>query len=356
MEKNLSERLFALRLPLAIAVVFIHSAEPAVNFNGAVIGVSEPNVFFDFFRALISEGIARSAVPAFFLLSGYFYFLKYNSLVNDYIKNIRSRVRTLLIPYLFWNILGVLILFIFQSVDFFSNFFSGRNAPVVAWDFYSYSNALLGLDGMPVAYQLWFLRDLIIICFIGPMIFVLLRSFGAIFLVGLLFVWFLGLWPLRIPSGDAFLFFCIGAYIAFNEKNIFYFDRFASQLTIAYGLLVVVDVLFLDIEWRIYLHRVVMALGVIVALIATNYLRECHRLKTFLLTTSPASFFIFCAHEPLLSGLRKVAFWFIRPESPFLGFLIFLMLPMLIAAALIQVHRTLSGRLPWFLHWSTGGK
>lgn len=67
-----------LRFPLAILVVFVHCF-------GADIDVSELHAsgltglaVYDYIRLFFSVVIARSAVPIFFIISGYLLFLKVN--------------------------------------------------------------------------------------------------------------------------------------------------------------------------------------------------------------------------------------------------------------------------------------
>jgi hypothetical protein len=354
-DKNISARMSALRLPLVIAVVLIHGAESSINFKNGMVGAVENSVVFDFLRNLISEGVARSAVPAFFFMSGYFYFYRFNCLIGDYIKNSRSRIRTLLAPYIFWNFAVFFLFFLLQSVGFMAVFFSGRNVPILNWRLLDYLNALLGFDGMPIAYPLWFLRDLIVLCLVAPLIYVLIRSLRAVFFGAISIVWFLELWPLSIPSADAVTFFAFGAYVSLNKKNVFYFDRFAREVVVTYIALLVADVLLLDSEWRIHIHKMAVGLGVVVALVLTD-LKENDRVRVFLLRGAPASFFVFCAHEPLLSGTRKIFYLLLEPSSPALVFFLYISLTILVVTVLVVLHRVLLTRFPSVLFWVTGGR
>ena len=98
-----------LRFPLAILVVFVHGF-------GAEIDVSELHAsgltglaLYDYIRLFFSVVIARSAVPLFFIISGYLLFLK----VDDYSKSVymaklKKRWHSLVIPYLLWLVLFIL--------------------------------------------------------------------------------------------------------------------------------------------------------------------------------------------------------------------------------------------------------
>ena len=72
---NVSSRLKAIRLPLIVGVVFIHAYSTQVLLGGGQRAGAAHVAFSAFFiRNLISQGIARIAVPMFFLMSGFLFF------------------------------------------------------------------------------------------------------------------------------------------------------------------------------------------------------------------------------------------------------------------------------------------
>ena len=98
-----------LRFPLAILVAFVHGF-------GAEIDIAELHAsgltgmaIYDYVRLFFSVVIARSAVPIFFIISGYLLFLK----VEDYSKTVymaklRKRLYSLVVPYFSWIVLLIL--------------------------------------------------------------------------------------------------------------------------------------------------------------------------------------------------------------------------------------------------------
>ncbi len=81
LNKITSERLSLLRFPLIVGVVFIHAN---VEYSGIII--DQQSWFSDFFRTIISRGIARISVPIFFLMSGFFFFLGFSWTLDKYKK------------------------------------------------------------------------------------------------------------------------------------------------------------------------------------------------------------------------------------------------------------------------------
>lgn len=101
-----SLRLDLLRFPLIVGVVFIHNFESTVRLAGGnTLGTNHLSPLVEFTRNLISHSLAPAAVPAFFLISGYLFFAGFDFTTSAYIGKLRSRVRTLLVPLLFWNVL-----------------------------------------------------------------------------------------------------------------------------------------------------------------------------------------------------------------------------------------------------------
>ena len=95
-----SETITMLRFPLAILVVFIHvyhsdmdvSKLHAIGFSGMAV--------YEYVCRFFSVVLGSSAVPVFFIISGYLLFLKVDNYSKDvYIGRLRKRWHTLVIPY-----------------------------------------------------------------------------------------------------------------------------------------------------------------------------------------------------------------------------------------------------------------
>src|SRR4051812_4625301 len=96
-----------------ILVVFLH----AYNLDNA------PDVTPLFYKSptwfiedVISQGFTRIAVPLFFMLSGFLFFLNIKGTRNEFWNKIKKRGRTLLIPFLFWSLFGIGFYFTLQTV------------------------------------------------------------------------------------------------------------------------------------------------------------------------------------------------------------------------------------------------
>ena len=63
-----------LRFPLIVLVVYLHNGSGTVRFANAGIVERSSSPMLDYFVAFLSDGVARVAVPLFFLMAGYLFF------------------------------------------------------------------------------------------------------------------------------------------------------------------------------------------------------------------------------------------------------------------------------------------
>ena len=114
-----SSTISALRFPLTVGVVFIHFN--VLSDNLAVRGTGNAEHFPTWLVCmfnLFSEVLPRIAVPLFFIISGYLFF-RSGFMIRTYTDKLRRRVRTLLVPYILWNLL-YLIRTAFRDIPAFS--------------------------------------------------------------------------------------------------------------------------------------------------------------------------------------------------------------------------------------------
>ena len=231
-----SESINMLRFPLAILVVFVHSF-------GADIDVSELHAsgltglaVYDYIRLFFSVVIARSAVPIFFIISGYLLFLKveeYNKTV--YISKLRKRWHSLVIPYFSWIVLLILWTLMFKVggillhgkpwvgiLDYFQN----NGYLHMLWDssVWEERTTWLGIEthnSGPALLPFWYMRDLIIMVVISPAIYWFIKKIKFVFIILLLAIYTFDI-NCSLISGTlacASLFFSIGAYFALKKLD-----------------------------------------------------------------------------------------------------------------------------------------
>ena len=225
-----------LRFPLAILVVFVHSF-------GADIDVSELHAsgltglaVYDYIRLFFSVVIARSAVPIFFIISGYLLFLKveeYNKTV--YVSKLRKRWHSLVVPYFSWIVLLILWILMFKVGGILLHgktwtgildYFQDNGYLHILWDssVWEERTTWLGVEthnSGPVLLPFWYMRDLIIMVVISPVVYWLIKKIKFVFIILLLAIYTFDI-KCSLISGtlaSACLFFSIGAYFALKKLD-----------------------------------------------------------------------------------------------------------------------------------------
>src|ERR1035438_3657752 len=230
---EVSSRIEILRFPLIVGVVFIHNYPTSVHMDHGSIGVTHASALVEFVRFFISQGVAIIAVPLFFLMSGYLFFLGGWSR-EKYVSKLKRRIHTLLIPFLFWNIMTLVVFAIGESIPQTKKYFAYTDwPPVHSFSLLNYINALLGITVQhPISYQFWFIRDLMTLVILVPVIhFLLVRKSALPFIAALFCLWFFTVWPVLWPSVEASFFFSLGAYLSQSGKSVRYLDKLGPWIS-----------------------------------------------------------------------------------------------------------------------------
>lgn len=83
-----------------------------INLLEADFGLLTTQGFYNDWNIAFSR-VTHIAVPTFFLISGFLFFVNFQEWSwEGYKKKMSSRVKTLLIPYVFWNIVPFLLMVI----------------------------------------------------------------------------------------------------------------------------------------------------------------------------------------------------------------------------------------------------
>ena len=164
---TVSRRLNVYKLLLTVLVVYIHANASGANFASGAVTVSEP-AWLGNFRFFLSNGVARAAVPGFFLTSAVLLYRK----PFRWKENLAKKLRTLGIPYLILNTLWIAVFFAAQQLPFARDFFSNPDKIIGSWGPMDWLNAYLGFSGSryPFLYPLWFVRDLLVLNLLSPVL------------------------------------------------------------------------------------------------------------------------------------------------------------------------------------------
>lgn len=355
-DQDSSRRLDLLRFPAIIGILYIHAFETTISFANATLGRADNNALTDGIRILISQCLARIAVPLFFLLSGYLFFANFRWSLRRYLQKIHARIQSLLVPYLFWNALMLIMTLLSQSLPTIGPYFPEGALMVGKYSPYEYATALLGIGRYPIAYHMWFIRDLICLVLLAPIVVVVLRFAALPFFLLVYLCWINEGWPVLAPGAVGVLFFSGGAFCAIKNKSLFCLDRFGPIALLASLPIILADVTYYSAWFHRYLHRTGLVIEIIAVLYITKVVSRHDQLSKSITALGSASFFVYAAHEPMLGVLRTLAYQYMSLDGPYTILLLYLTIPVMIVITLLIAHQFLSKICPRPLTVISGGR
>lgn len=378
-----SNTITALRFPLMVGIVFMHFG----LLDGGVQGVDVANdvpAWLAFVGNMVACVLTSICVPLFFLISGYLFFKGRRSpnlrlsasnasatavermglRREDYLGKLRRRVWTLLVPYLVWN--AVLLLYIAARAHFVGDWSLWR----VVMSFVDRSQGVFGGVGTaatdlfvyPQCVPLWFVRELMLMTLLAPVLGRLLRSLGWWTVMGLGMAWFLVWGDAQIGYPQQLLtaafFFSAGACAALKNMDfVLSVQRpcLARWFLWIYPLIAVADALTKDWTYNRYLHNVGILVGIVVAVTLTAKLLECGRLRANP-SLARTNLFLLATHTFVMSGVTTAALRLFAVDSPLCLLLLYFLVPTLTVLVCLGLYWLLHRAAPRLLAVLTGGR
>ena len=303
----------------------------------------------------ISGMLGRCAVPLFYAISGYLFFLNTDKGISVIRMKMKKRVWTLLIPFVIAALYFPAFLIGMELLPFTKQFVNGTSAfsnnlqlplvEIIRSLFYAKN----GGDS-PWAFHLWFLRDLIIIVAISPLLYVIKKAIGGGISVLVLYILtFLHIEWLPLYA----LFWFMAGSVCLNRL-----DKVKSMwIPVIFMFISVMEFVLPDLSWK-YIKIPVIALGIVSVwniynrLLPASFNLQRHRL---LCTACQFTFFIYLFHEPTLNIVRKLLILVLGHTST--GFALSYMLsPWIFAGLFIVVGYYFRKFLPRIYAVCTGGR
>lgn len=354
-----------LRFPLIVGVVFIHTDFSDIVMAGVkqISFVNYPVFSRIFF--LFSRVIFEACVPLFFFISGFLFFYKTVGFSREiYLQKLKNRIRSLLVPYIFWNLL--IILFLMLAQTFLSgSLVSGRNKLITdyslldwLWSFWDTSQVNPHMKKtLPINSPFWFIRDLMVVIVFSPIVYILIKKLKAyaVIILGLLWIFnpFFYLPGLSIVS---FFFFTAGAYFSIHKMNfVEVLKPMLRSLAPLYILIVAMALYFAGAGWWSYLYCAGVVVGLLLAITVSAYFIESGKwhLNPFL---TNGSFFIYAYHRLPLVFVVKILFKWLHPRSDGALLLLYLACAAIVILLGLLIYSLLRQRLPRFTAIISGGR
>lgn len=358
MNKYLSEKLRIISFISIIMVVFLHSYNLTIKFSSG-------NIRFDsgyniFIQNFFSQGITRVAVPIFFCISGYLFFLNMKGKFNEFVVKYRKRAKTLLLPYLFWSLWGLIFYFFLQILPQSKNFFTSDL--IVN---YSFAKLLERIFIDPIPYQLWFVRDLMVLVILSPIIYWLTKYFRAVPIILFFIIWLeFFRFSFVIVTNESVFFFCLGAYFAINKRD-FLLKKLEQKYYFIYTFFWILlvslktELMHQNSDQKILL-LLLPKMSIIFGLIGVWSVYDILMTKKtspnmMIFNLSSFSFFLYAFHEPLLKLIKKGLFY-IMGTREIVSVIVYFLAPMVTIIVSILLGSFIKRNLPQFYKLITGGR
>ena len=286
---------------MIVAVVAIHS-------NISIHNPELENRTLFYYLLKLTSNLIWVSVPIFFFISGLLFFKEGTFSKSLYIHKLKSRLYTLLIPYILWNILYFLIVLLLQLAN--PNFqlllhksISDFNWQDYLWVFWDISQITHLPDDQETCLVgvFWFLQCLFTLCIISPLIYLLLKYTRHFFILLPLLLLFSDYeFSMTGINNVSIIYFCLGAYISLMKIDFFnYLKCIPLGLSVVLILTFVVLISYTDNNQLLSLNQLILqtaVLSLFVSLVdkygicfsssilsSTFYIFAVHRLFTALL-------------------------------------------------------------------------
>lgn len=309
LQTPLSEIYSQIRLPLMILVTFAHS------YGGVTEGynlLASGWEIYEVIKIVLSQTLVKVAMPTFFVMSGYLFFAnvtKWNA--TTYWQKMKRRIISLLIPYIIWNLLMTVKLHTFSLSIF--------------WE--------------PANMPLWFLRDLMIVSLLAPIIYIGVKRLGWWIFVILLPIYVTGIWAIQPgPNPYAICFFTLGAFLSIRKMNLIdtckRFEVPAYLLSATFGLAMI-----LTYNTHVFLPLMLCFRVVsVVTVFCMAYRILSNTNRRIPKTASDASYFIYLAHYAFFFSFIDTTFFAFGGTSSASLCIHYLLCPLLKVAILIGIY------------------
>lgn len=335
MNKDLSNIITWLRFPLAMLIVLQHYYTPDI--------AGSTGTLYWYIGNFFNHILAAIPVPLFIFISGYLYFNgmssidKFKEFIDIYIKKSSKRLKSLLIPYILWNLAVLFFYYIAQTCSTGSIMAKDGYKLISDYSVLDYIKAFIAIDstGMPIDGPLWFIRDLLVCVYVfTPIIFLINKFIDRRFIIPVLCLLLASGLSYKTIGFDLKIvpYFCLGGILSLNNSDMWVtVSRRISYIAIS--VLSLIFILF-TLDYFVYgnLSRFISIFQLtFVMLIFTSLAplsnKGCLNMPSII---SSSSFVIFALHKPLMIIIRRFSFALIKPSAEFQYIILMFAIPVLV--------------------------
>lgn len=270
----------------------------------------------------------------FLLISGFLFYPSKETTFDKtlYFSKLKRRVKSLLVPYLLWNLIAYILYAInkgFNFVDLLKSFWvidiPGRSG------------------SSPMDGPLWYVRNLMLLMILSPIIYwIVKRKFVAIIL---LTGWFVGVPPFNKGMFIALTFFSMGGCLRYNDCSV-------KQLR-GHWFYMIFGVCFVSLPFIShtifsFVQRIMIVTGILSMLSIAKQLPRVN--NNIYQELASATFFIYCCHDILLTYIKPIISIYSTSWLAYLGVIIISL------ASCVMLFYVITKFVPQYSKFLTGGR
>ncbi len=301
--------------------------------------------------------LLRSGMPLLSAVSGFLFSASGKLEGRGYRRKVTSRFWSLVVPFVFWSAGAALLQLGVQVAASKGPLY--EVLPTAAQIFHD-------VFVVPVNLPTYFLRDLMLVILLSPLLSAALsRRFG-----GLLSLLVVGLtwWTYRplVPNFNILFFFCVGGFLALHRRDpwlsaaawVLSRPRPVFVLALSWLLLTLLGTW---LQFRANgvvnapLNNAAVLCGLLVLWLGFDAVRWPQRLLRVLGFASRYNFVLFAAHFPLMNLARKLVSRALPHSEPW-GFLVFVLTSLIALCATLSLAVTFERFAPTLFSLATGGR
>lgn len=330
--EQLSNKFRNCSLLATIFVVYRHSFVIQA-FYGSDLCSSQMLIFLTRWIANLTE----IAVPLFFIISGFFFLGKEYNTWFLYKNMIAKKAKTLFVPFVFWNLIGLLVLIVSKQeivpqdyLSLIKNFFIS--------DYYG---------------PLWYVRDIMILMLLVPLyqwVFdTKFRLILGLFMIALLIYWM----PVdcTVLSSEGLLFFTLGGIL--GKSKILEYRLKSKWYNVAILFIWQMCCLFVNFWSNEWLHKCFYAIGLLAMWYGIDLLSM--KVVGLIKNLSAYTFFVYVTHFYSIK-IAKLSIAHLFYENEIVAIITFLFVPLLVVACLFKMGKYIKYYYPNFYVIATGNR
>lgn len=335
-----SRRLDALKVLMCIFVLLIHAfSDDYMDLGWQGLGGAYRITF------VISRIVSDCAVPVFILISSILLYAK----PIHFFPNLKKKCRSLLLPYLIFNTLWILLMFVKHVLGQKLGIQAGDDIDFSTYSWFDWLDAYLGLTPFykPILSTLWYVRDLFLLNLLAIPIRKLVDLLPIPTLIATLVLWFSGVYIPGIQS-YSLPFFVLGCFVVKYDLHLPQMDKkiplWVIFLTYIGGLIAVV-LTNRDILW---VMRLFLLVSVVFWFRFSGSLTRFPKIIDLIL---PATFFLYLSHRFVYEVIQILA-----DGSVKIYLLTYILKPLSALVILLSVYYLMRRFLPGVLSLMVGGR